>query len=179
MTPKCQVKSNARKEKQYKHHLFRGRGVLGDGLSAFRDGVLGQLTGQDETDRGLDLAGGDGGLLVVGGKLGGLGGDTLENVVDEGVEDRHGTVGNTSVRVDLLQDLVNVRRVGLLAGLSALLLVARGGGLLASILLLGSLGGGGGGLRGGLLVGGLGGHFCGLGWKWEKWEVLLLRFGWK
>jgi hypothetical protein len=55
--------------------------------------------------------------------------------------------------VDLLEDLVDVGRVGLLSGLGALLLLARGsGGLLASLLLLswgfagGSLAGGGGGL---------------------------------
>lgn len=124
--------------------------------------MLGQLTGQDETDRGLDLARGDGGLLVVGSKLGSLRGDALEDIVDEGVEDRHGAVGDTSVRVDLLQDLVNVGGVGLLARLGALLLVARSGGLLAGILLLGGLGGSGRGLGGRLLVGGLGGHFCGL-----------------
>ena len=57
--------------------------------------------------------------------------------VDEGVQDGHGTVGDTGVGVDLLEDLVDVGRVGLLAGLGALLLVARdGGGLLASLLLL-------------------------------------------
>jgi hypothetical protein len=60
--------------------LFRGRGVLGDGLGALGDGVLGQFTGQDETDGGLDLARGNGGLLVVGSELGGLGSDTLENI---------------------------------------------------------------------------------------------------
>jgi hypothetical protein len=39
--------------------------------------------------------------------------------------------------VDLLEDLVDVGRVGLLSGLGALLLLARGsGGLLASLLLL-------------------------------------------
>lgn len=54
--------------------------------------------------RGLDFPGGDGGLLVVCGELGCLGGDTLEDVVDEGVEDGHGTVGDTSVGVDLLED---------------------------------------------------------------------------
>ena len=42
--------------------------------------MLGQLTGEDETDGGLDLPGGDGGLLVVGSKLGGLSGDALEDV---------------------------------------------------------------------------------------------------
>ena len=73
--------------------------------------------------------------------------------VDEGVQDGHGTVGDTGVGVDLLEDLVDVGRVGLLAGLGALLLVTGdGGGLLAGLLLLsrslagGSLAGGGGGL---------------------------------
>jgi hypothetical protein len=60
--------------------LLGGRGVLGDGLGALRHGVLGKLTGKDEADGGLDLTGRDGGLLVVGGKLGGLGCDALEDV---------------------------------------------------------------------------------------------------
>jgi hypothetical protein len=124
--------------------------------------VLGKLTGQDQADGGLDFSGRDGGLLVVGSELGSLGSDALKDVVDERVQDRHGAVGDTSVGVDLLQDLVDVRRVGLLAGLGALLLVARGGGLLAGILLLGSLAGGSGSLAGGLLVSSLGSHLCGL-----------------
>ncbi len=37
-----------------------GARVLGDGLGAFADGVLGQLTGQKETHSGLDLSAGDG-----------------------------------------------------------------------------------------------------------------------
>jgi hypothetical protein len=63
-----------------RNRLFGGRGVLGDGLGTLRDGVLGQLTGEDEADGGLDLSGRDGGLLVVGGELGGLGGNALEDV---------------------------------------------------------------------------------------------------
>ena len=72
-------------------HSLLGAGVLGDGLGALRDGVLGQLSGQEEPDGGLDLPGGDGGPLVVVGELAGLGGDPLEEVVDEGVykEDAH------------------------------------------------------------------------------------------
>jgi hypothetical protein len=86
-----------------------------------------------------------------------------KHTVDEGVQDGHGTVGDTGVWVNLLEDwgqnalafdqrermrdgcgcaerltLVDVGRVGLLSGLGALLLLARwGGGLLASLLLLG------------------------------------------
>lgn len=104
----------------------------------------------------------------------------MQHTVDEGVQDGHGAVGNTSVRVHLLQDwraelvkfahvgwnyeptLVDVGTVSLLASLGALLLLARSGGLLASILLLRSLAGGGclGGSSG-LLVGGLRRHFVG------------------
>ena len=42
--------------------------------------MLGQLTGEDETHRSLDLPGGDSGLLVVSSQLGGLGSDALEDV---------------------------------------------------------------------------------------------------
>ena len=56
--------------------------------------------------RGLDLSGRDGGFLVVGSEFGGLSGNTLEDIVDERVQDRHGTVGDTSVRVDLLEDCI-------------------------------------------------------------------------
>jgi hypothetical protein len=120
----------------------------GDGLGALGDGVLGELSGQDESDRGLDLSRGDGRLFVVRGELGGLGCDALykggteqvsttllfarqgrrererkreretdlEDVVDKRVEDRHGLVRDTSVGVDLLEDLVDVGRVRLLGG---------------------------------------------------------------
>lgn len=87
--------------------------------------MLGQLTGQDQTSGSLDLARGDGGALVDGGQLGGLGSETLEDVLDERVQDGHSLVGDTGVRVNLLQDTVDVGGVGLLADLAALLLVAR------------------------------------------------------
>lgn len=70
--------------------------------------------------------------------------------------------------------LVDVRRVGLLAGLAALLLLASGSGgsLLASLLLLsrGLAANGGLATGGGLLLSGLRGHFeCGLkSWVEEK-----------
>jgi len=67
-------------EKQNKTRLFRARRVLGDSLGAFRHGVLGEFTWEDEANRGLDLPGRNGGLLVVGGKLAGLGGNALEDI---------------------------------------------------------------------------------------------------
>lgn len=99
--------------------------------------MLRQLSWQDQSDSGLDLSGRDGGLLVVGSQLGGLGGDSLEDVVDKGVHDGHGLLGDTGVRVGLLQDLVDVGGVGLLSGLGSLLGLGGGGGLLAGGLLLG------------------------------------------
>ena len=116
-----------------------GAGVLGDGLGSLRHGVLGQLTGQEETDSGLDLSAGDGGAPVVVGKTGGLGGDTLEDVVDEGVHDAHGLAGYTGVRVDLLQHLVDVDGVGFPPPPLPLLVPGTGGLCLAGGL-LGSLG---------------------------------------
>jgi len=69
-----------------------GRRELGDGLGTLRDGVLGELSGEDKSDRGLDLSGRDGGSVVVRGELGSLRGDSLEDVRDERVEDGHGLV---------------------------------------------------------------------------------------
>ena len=89
-----------------------GAGVLGDGLCALRDGVLGQLSGEEETDSSLDLSAGDGGPPVVVGQTGSLGSNALEDVVHERVHDGHGLAGDSSVGVDLLKDLVDVDGIG-------------------------------------------------------------------
>ena len=115
-----------------------GAGVLGDSLGALRDGVLGELTREEEPDSGLDLAGGDGGPLVVVSQTAGLGGDPLEQVVDERVHDGHGLGGDSGVGVDLLQHLVDVDSVGLLPLSLLLLLVTLGDGLGGLAGLLGS-----------------------------------------
>ena len=83
-------------------------GVLGHSLGALRDGVLGQLTRQEEADCGLDLTTADGRLLVVLSKASRLRGDLLEDVVHERVHDAHGLAGDASLGVYLLQDLVDV-----------------------------------------------------------------------
>ena len=118
-----------------------GAGVLGHGLGALGDGVLGQLSGEEEPHRGLDLPGGDGGPLVVVGQTGGLGSDPLEDVVDKGVHDAHGLGGDTGVGVHLLQHLVDVDGVGLLPPLLSLLLITLGDGLLGLARFFGSLSG--------------------------------------
>ncbi|CAH3162158.1 unnamed protein product, partial [Porites lobata] len=76
-------------------------GVLGHSLGSFTDGMFRQFTGQKQPDGGLDLARADLG------KAGSFGGDALEDVVDERVHDAHGFAGDTSVRVNLLQHLVD------------------------------------------------------------------------
>ena len=116
-----------------------GAGVLGDSLGALRHGVLGQLSGEEETDSGLDLPGGDGGATVVVGETAGLGSDTLEDVVHEGVHDGHGLAGDTSVRVDLLQHLVDVDSIGFLPSQLLLLLITLGDSLGSLARLLSSL----------------------------------------
>ena len=91
--------------------------------------MLGQLSGQQEPDGGLDLPGGDGGPLVVVGELAGLSGNALEQVVDKRVHDAHGLGGDTGIGGHLLEDLVDVDGIGLLPLAFPLLLVTFGDGL--------------------------------------------------
>ena len=99
---------------------FKKRKRTRDSLGAFRHGVLGQFTRQDQSNGRLDFSGRHGRLLVVSGQLGGFSRDLFEDVVDEGVHDAHRLGGDAGVRVHLLQDLVDVDLVGfdlLLGGL--------------------------------------------------------------
>ena len=85
-----------------------GGGEFGDSLGSLRDGMLGELTWKEESDSGLNLSGGESVLLVISNELGGLMGDLLIDVVDEGVHDGHGSLGDTSVWVNLLEDSVDI-----------------------------------------------------------------------
>ena len=106
-----------------------GAGVLGDSLGSLRDSVLGKLTRQQKSDRGLDLTRCDGGPLVDVGETAGLSGNACKKVVDKGVHDRHGLGGDTSVRVYLLQHLVDVDGIGFFPLALPLLFVTLGNGL--------------------------------------------------
>eukprot|EP00116_Pleurobrachia_bachei_P005759 sb/3466021/ len=110
-------------------------GVLGHSLGSLRDSVFGEFTGQKQPDGGLDLSGGDGLSLVVVSQSRGLSGDPLKDVVHERVHDRHGLGADSSVRVDLLEDLVDVDGVRLLPLLLSLLVSSDTAGLLACLLL--------------------------------------------
>ena len=62
-------------------------------------------------------------FLVVSNELGGLEGDLFEDIVDEGVHDVHGSLGDTGFWVNLLEDSVDVDGEGfssLLLGLFVL-----------------------------------------------------------
>ena len=63
--------------------LFAGS-EAGDGFSSLGHGVLRELTGERQTDGSLDLAGRHRLGLVVARQGGGLNGESLEDVVDEG-----------------------------------------------------------------------------------------------
>jgi hypothetical protein len=92
-------------------HLRGGGLELGHGLGALGHGVLGKLTGEEQADGRLDLAGREGALLVVAGQAGGLKSEALEDVVDERVQDGHAALGDARVGVHLLKHLVDVGAV--------------------------------------------------------------------
>ena len=104
--------------------------------------MLGKFSREEEPDSSLDFTRSDGGPLVVVSQTGGLGGDPLEQIVDERVHDAHGLGGDTGVGVDLLENLVDVDGIRLLPLFLSLLLITLGDGLLGLARLLGSLSGG-------------------------------------
>ena len=112
-----------------------GARVFGDGLGSLADGVLSELTGQKQTDGGLDLAARDGRTLVVVSETRRLGGDALEDVVDKRIHDAHCLARDTGVGMYLLQHLVDVDSVALPPSSSVLLVPATRSLLLADGLL--------------------------------------------
>ena len=101
-----------------------GAGVLGYRLGTFADGMLGEFTRKQESDSRLDLSRRNCRPLVVMSKARGFGGDTLKDVINQTVHDTHRLAGDTGVRVDLLQHLVNIDAVRLLPPLLTTLLIA-------------------------------------------------------
>lgn len=63
--------------------------------------MLGKLTGQHQSDSGLNFSARKSCFLVVGSELSSFGGDAFENVINERVHDAHALFGDSSVRVDL------------------------------------------------------------------------------
>ena len=84
--------------------------------------MSGEFSWEDELDGRLDLPGGEGSLLVEPDESRPLVGGSVEDVVDEGVHDVHGLLGDSDVGVHLLEDLVDVDGEGLHSSSSGLAL---------------------------------------------------------
>lgn len=106
-------------------YCLLGGGVLCHCFGPLTHGVLCQLSWEKKAHGGLNLSAADGRLLVVLGEAGSFAGDSLENVIDKAVHDRHGPTGDTCIRVNLLEDLVDVDTVALLPFPMPLLATAR------------------------------------------------------
>lgn len=76
--------------------------------------MFGQLSGQKESHSRLNLPTGDGRPFVVMAESTGFTSNSLEDVVDEGVHNRHRLRADSSVGMDLFQHLIDVAGVGLL-----------------------------------------------------------------
>jgi hypothetical protein len=70
--------------------------------------VSGEFTGEEELDGSLDLTRWESSALVESNELRRFKGDSFEGVIDERVHDVHGFLGNTNIRVDLLQYLEDI-----------------------------------------------------------------------
>jgi len=108
--------------------------------------VLGEFTRKQKFNGSLNFTGRKSSSLVVSDELGGFQSNSFKDIVDEGVHNVHGLLGDTSIRVDLLQDFVDIKGEGFGSSLGST---------------TGSLGSGGTGVLGLFSSGFLGGH---LGW---------------
>ena len=82
--------------------------------------MLGEFTREEKTDGSLDFTRRQGGLVVVLTETTRFSGDLFEGVTNERVHDGHSLAGDTSIRVNLLQNLVDVGRVSFSSLLSTL-----------------------------------------------------------
>jgi hypothetical protein len=89
--------------------------------------VLGELTGQQETDGSLDLSASEGLLLVVTGQATSFKAELLEEVIDKAVHDGHSLGGDAKFLVYHLQHFEDVGVVALNTALLLLLLLDLGG----------------------------------------------------
>lgn len=107
-------------EEPKKRNLL-GRSVFGDGLGTFRDSVFSQFSRQQETNSSLDLPRSDGRSLVVLSQSRSFGSNSFEDIVDETVHDGHGLSTDSSIRMNLFQNFVDVHSITFLPFLLPLL----------------------------------------------------------
>ena len=77
-------------------------------FSAFRDSMLCEFSWKDEFARRLDVASRHGLFLAVLAETSSFRSNLLEGVVHKGIQDGHSFLGDSNLRVDLLQDFVDV-----------------------------------------------------------------------
>lgn len=75
--------------------------------------MSGEFSGEDELDSRLDFSGRQGSSLVEPDELGALSGNSVESIMNEGVHDVHGFLGDTDFGVHLLEHFVDVDGKGL------------------------------------------------------------------
>ena len=109
--------------------------VLGDGLGTLRHGVLRELAGQQETNSSLNFAAGYRRTPVVVSETRSLGSNTLEDIVNKAVHDRHCLAADASVWMNLFQHLVDVDGIALSSSPLSLLVASTNGFRLAGSLL--------------------------------------------
>ena len=97
--------------------------------------MFSQLSWEKQSDSGLNLSGRDGLSLVVVSKSRSFSGNSLENVIHEGVHDRHALRADASIGMNLLQDFVDVDRVRFLPLLPAFLIASNTASLLPCLFL--------------------------------------------
>ena len=81
--------------------------------------MLSELTWEEELDGRLDGSGGHSSSSGDSNETSGFGAKSVKGVVHERVHDVHGSSGDSNLWVDLLEDLVDVERVGLISSSSS------------------------------------------------------------
>jgi hypothetical protein len=67
-----------------------------------------QFSGEDKFDSTLNFSGGESSSLVESNEFGALSGNSIKGIVNERIHDIHSFLGDTNVRVYLLQHLIDV-----------------------------------------------------------------------
>jgi hypothetical protein len=93
-------------------------------LSAFTNGVFGQLTRQQQSHTSLDFPASDGATLVIVSQPAGLVGNSFKDIIDKRVHNAHGLSRNPRIRVYLAKNFIDVDGIALLPpALSLLILI--------------------------------------------------------
>ena len=96
------------------YKIFRSLlNVFGDCLSTFRDCMPGELSREDKLDGRLNFSRRKSSSLVESDELGSLSGNSVKGIMNEGVHNVHGLLGNPNVRVHLLEHFVYIDGEGL------------------------------------------------------------------